>query len=252
MDPQQHITNEDPRLSDALGFLQQRGLMAEGEDYTARQMARELARRGWRWHLDSNGARATKAYTPTGTISRTITATGPTQADALAIVLAEAIQYDDEHGLSLFGSYHADVVIWAPDDRVIAVVEVKNREQLTQDVAITFHRSLIADGRLNPHVLYFLFVSQDTGFLWDQRSGTRPFAEPDAVFPMGPVVAHYVPWFTQAERLGSVELEFAVARWLEDLARRLPERPPEADAFFAGTEFVEAIQGARVYTDPDE
>jgi hypothetical protein len=52
--------------------------------------------------------------------------------------------------------------------------------------------------------------------------------------------------------LGGVELEFAVARWLEDLARYFPERPLEADEFFSGTEFVGAIQGAHVYTDSDE
>jgi hypothetical protein len=186
MEPLQHAEDENPRLSDALDFLQERGLVSERDDFTARQLARELARRGWRWHLDGNGARATRAYTPTGSVSRTITAVGPTQADALAIVLAEVIRYDDEHGLSLFGPYRADVVVRAPDNRVIAVVEVKNREHLTQDVAIAIHRGLVADGRLNPHVPYFLIVSQDMGYLWDAQSSPRPFAEPDVVFPMEP------------------------------------------------------------------
>ena len=58
----------------------------------------------------------------------------------------------------------ADALIRGALGDPIAVVEIKNRENLTQDVAIQLRRNLLVHGML-PNVPYFLLVSQDVGFL---------------------------------------------------------------------------------------
>jgi hypothetical protein len=57
-----------------------------------------------------------------------------------------------------------DLVIQDNKGNPIAVVEVKSRADLSQDVAIQIRRSMLARG-LPAQIPYFLLLSQDEGYL---------------------------------------------------------------------------------------
>lgn len=240
------IDRHDTRFLEARALLELRGIEPKDGHFTARPLARELARRGWRWELGSGKVRVTKAFSPMAAATPTFVAHGEDQAEALAIVLADAIRYDEERGLSLAGPYRPDIVLRAPDGRTLAAVEIRSRENLTGGIAVHFRRDLMADGRLDSRIRFFGVLSQDIGFLWDQPADRSPAAEPTISFPMTPVVAHYAEWLGRGERLTEGELEPIAALWLSDLANGHPARPKETDRFFDGTAFLEYIRGATV------
>jgi hypothetical protein len=143
-----------------------------------------------------------------------------------------------------------DLVVQAADGDIVALVEVKNVEGLSAEIAATIRRNLIAHGRVNWWSPFFLVVSQETGFLWDQRSlppDLRPL--PTAEFPMAPVVERYLPSFVGGPRLSGSQLELAVQQWLWDLAGGVQDRPREPDVALAETGFLEMVRGGRVSTE---
>ena len=60
-----------------------------------------------------------------------------------------------------------DILIQSPQGNSIAVVEVKNRQNLSRDVATAFRRNMLVHGLLS-QTPYFLLTSQDIGFLWKE------------------------------------------------------------------------------------
>lgn len=234
------------RLPTALDLLQRRAIRPERDVYTTRQLARELARRGWHWDLGAEEASAAKAYAPPGTVSQTVRVQGPDQLTNLILVLADVIRFDEEHGYTVRKPYRADIVVRAQDGRVIALVEVRNSMNLSSDTAVAFRRDLLADHLLDESLPFFLIASQDWGYIWDRSARDQPFATPAKQFPLQAVASHYLPWFDPQLRLSSQELEIALARWLSDIAERRVDRPKNADRFFDDTGFLDAIGGATV------
>lgn len=246
MNQPEQLNGAYARLPAALELLHRRAIVPDRDGYKTRQLARELTRRGWRWNLDAEDVSATKAFAPPSTVSQTVTVRGPDQLNNIILVLADVIRFDEEHGYSLRKPYQADIVVRAADGRVIALVEVSNRENLSSDIAVAFRRDLLADHLLDESLPYFLIVSQDRGYIWDRSSSGQPFAMPKKDFPLQAVAAHYLPWFDPRERLSGQELEIVMMRWLSDLAERRVDRPVDADRFFEGAEFLNAIRGATV------
>lgn len=244
--------NAYARLTADLDLLHRRGIAPGDNGYTARQLARELARRGWRWNLDTDGASATKGFSPTGTGSTTVFQLGPEQTKNLIVVLAHAIRFDEEHGLTLVGPYRADIVVRAPDGRIVAIAEINNRIDLNSNVAVDFRRDLIADNQLDPWIPFLLVISQDVGFLWDRGASGQPFVNPSASFPTSSILEHYLPWYDPAKRLSNEEVQHTVARWLRDIASNESGRPTDVDASLMKTTFLEAMHGASVSTDDRE
>src|SRR5260370_32765686 len=111
----------------------------------------------------------------------------------------------------------ADIVFRNPYGQTVVAVEVKNRQGLTRDVAITLHRNLMAHGLLPP-VPYFLLVSQEFGYLWKAPESGRPEAPPDFEFPMADVMRRYWPNADSQQRLRENEFELVVLQWLLDLS----------------------------------
>lgn len=143
-----------------------------------------------------------------------------------------------------------DIVVQAADGGVLALVEVKNRENLTAEIASVLRRNLVAHGLVGWWSPFFLLMSQDVGFLWDQRSGPTGDTSPPTVnFSMVPVIQRYLPSFDISERLGGSQVELAVAQWLSDLARGIEDRPKEPEGALAKTDFLELIKGGRVGTE---
>ena len=128
----------------------------------------------------------------------------------------------------------------------IAMVEVKNRQGLTAEVATAIRRNLVAHGLMIQQVPFFLVVSQDAGYLWMQGEQQDPVAPPAVEFPMQPVVRHYVRWLGTGERLGGSALEIAVTNWLADQSVGAGPDLPETTEPLSEIGFLDAIRGATV------
>lgn len=145
-----------------------------------------------------------------------------------------------------------DIVVQAADGGVLAFVEVKNREGLSPDIAAALRRNLVVHGRVHRWARFFLIVSQDIGYLWDQASLPPSDAPlPTVDFPMRPVVERYLPSLVGSGRLSGSQLELAVAQWLWDLANEVEDRPAEPETALAKTDFPRLIKGGRVGTEID-
>lgn len=142
--------------------------------------------------------------------------------------------------------FQADVLIQGQEGCPIAMVEVKNRQGLTAEVATAIRRNLIAHGLGIEQAPFFLLVSQDAGFLWRQWQQLRSSDPPTVEFSMHPVVSHYVSWLGTGERLGGSALEIAVANWLADQSVGGGPDLPEATEPLSEIGFLEAIRGATV------
>lgn len=144
-------------------------------------------------------------------------------------------------------SYRADILVRSRDGEPIAVVEVKNRQDLNREVAIQLRRNMIAHGLL-PHIPYFLLLSQDSGFLWKGKRRERLDAELTCEFSMSEIVTRYLPELGSKERLREAQLELLVLQWLSDLAQRPQEAIEEPERSLELSGFLNSIRGSAVIT----
>lgn len=128
---------------------------------------------------------------------------------------------------------------------LIAAVEVKNREGLTKDLAVSLRRNLVLNG-LVPPAPYFLLVSQDRGFLWVRANPTDPDAVPAYEFSMQSVLERRTPPERRNGRADQPEFFMLVLDWLAELAW-LGDDPSdvadEPEQTLAAAGFLEAIRG---------
>jgi hypothetical protein len=143
-------------------------------------------------------------------------------------------------------SIEADVLVQGQDGFPIAVVEVKNREGLTAEIAKGIRRNLVAHGFLLQQVPYFLVVSQDAGFLWTQRTPFGQSDPPTVEFPMHPVISYYGRWLALGERLSGSALEIVVANWLADESIGRGPVLAETTEPLSEIGLLDAIRGATV------
>jgi hypothetical protein len=140
-----------------------------------------------------------------------------------------------------------DIVVRAADGEVVALVEVKNQENLTPEIAAAIRRNLIVHGFANSYSRFFLIVSQDIGYLWDQVAlSTQDAPLPTVEFVMAPVIEFYLPSLVGGRRLEGSSVELAVSQWLWELARGIGNLPKEPDLALAKTHFLRLIQGGQV------
>lgn len=246
MDSKSAIETQDPRFLDAWQFIQQHDTVLNGQELTTQQLVGELARRGWQWRFDIETAEVTKAYTATGTELHSILVTGSNPVETLTIALARAIRFDVAYRHIPLESIRTDFALRGPDGRIVALVEVNNRERWTERDAARFRRNLVVHGMIDPYAQFFLLVSQDVGFVWDQRDHPLFDVLPSAQFSMSPVVSHYLRRVKPGERLHGSGLELAVERWLSDIVDDVASRPKKPEAALVGTGFLEAIRGGAV------
>jgi len=143
--------------------------------------------------------------------------------------------------------FRPDILIQSPQGRPIVVVEVKNRQNFSRNIAKEYRRNLLTHG-MYPQGPYFLLVSQDVGFLWTNTKENIFDAEPSYEFPMKNVITRYLKR-EPGERLYKFELDAVVDQWLFDLTnatngtqKNLEE--PEKTLDLAG--FNQLIRGAKV------
>jgi len=141
----------------------------------------------------------------------------------------------------------SDLVVQSADGNIVALIEIKNMSGLSAETASSIRRNLLMHGRTDWSPPFVMIVSQDRGYLWDQRSTTHPpIQSPTSEFSMKPVVERYLPSFAGGERLRGSQLALAVEQWLFDLASNVEGRPREPASALAKTGFLESIRGGRV------
>ena len=130
----------------------------------------------------------------------------------------------------------------------VAVIEVKNREGLTPEIAAQLHRNMAAHGLIG-RAPYFLLLSQDVGYLWRERPDSPIDAPPAVRFPMGTVVERYAVGALDGKRLRELELEPLVVHWLSELSAGRPgqrgaNEEPERSLAEAG--LLDALRDATI------
>jgi hypothetical protein len=142
-----------------------------------------------------------------------------------------------------------DILVRSPEGYPIAVVEVKNQQNLSRDVAMKLRRNMVAHGLL-PQVPFFLLASQDVGFLWKEPKYVSYDIPPTYEFPMDKVVARYLKR-EPGERLYGAELELVLLQWLIDLTQGAHKNVEEPEKTLALSGFSESIKGATVLAEEE-
>jgi len=140
-----------------------------------------------------------------------------------------------------------DILVRDPDGFPIAIVEIKNRQNLSRDVATELRRSMVAHG-LPARVPYFLLLSQDVGYLWKDVKQTDLDAPPTYEFPMDKVVTRYLKEDSE-QRLYESILELLVFQWLNDLATNPGNVSEEPEKTLALSGFSQSIKDATILTE---
>ncbi len=138
-----------------------------------------------------------------------------------------------------------DLLIENEKGNLIAAVEVKNLPNFTREEAIQMRHDLIEYEYLLP-VPYFLLLTQDVGFLWDEVAQNDPDAPPKYEFPMKGVIARYND-DAPKERLYGSRLELLVLQWLDNLIERPSLNLEEPEKTLALSGFNDSIRNASVF-----
>lgn len=141
-------------------------------------------------------------------------------------------------------AFQPEILIQSPQGKPIAVVEVRNRQHFSLDIAREYRRNLLTHG-LYPHGPYFLLASQDKGYLWTDAKENVIEAEPSYEFPMENVVARYMKT-SPGERLYGSVFELVVLQWLYDLSAGTSTSLEEPEKTLERAGFNRLIKGANV------
>ena len=129
--------------------------------------------------------------------------------------------------------------------QAVAIVEVKGRRDISDDVARELAARLWDSITTLPSsVRYLLLLTPSRGYLW-QVSGKQVNWHDVVSFPMEEIVAQYGGLRTQSGLL-HLSLAYLVNRWLSDLALGRDGQSPGLLALLQRTGFVDAIAGGDV------
>ena len=137
-----------------------------------------------------------------------------------------------------------NLVVQNPDGEFVAVVEIKNLQNLSRETATHLRHNFMIYG-LIPQAPYFLLLSQDRGFLWKDAWLAGPDTPPTYEFPMDKVVTRYLKR-EPGERLYKPELVLLILQWLSDLAQGKQRISEEPEKTLALAGFNETIKEATV------
>ena len=138
-----------------------------------------------------------------------------------------------------------DIGIRSVGGAPLALVEVKNLPQLSPAMAARIRDALTDDQRSAPAAKYFLVLSQEDGFIWEQDRNGAYRGEGERV-PIRPVLREYLSDAELDRHLRGSELELVLLHWFGDLARGrvVPPGDGRANGLFA--RFADDIRGAQV------
>jgi hypothetical protein len=138
-----------------------------------------------------------------------------------------------------------DLVVYDRNQRLIAVVEVKNKKNTSPHWAAQLRRNMLAHGRDPVPSEYFFLATPDRVYLWKGEDLVQPPHEIDAR-------SLFAPYFQRAgvspEGPSPQAFELVVASWLGDLLRF--EEPREGLAAvqpgLTDSGFFDAVLGGRL------
>lgn len=142
-----------------------------------------------------------------------------------------------------------DILIESPSAGPIAIVEVRNRQNLAPHIAADMYQALNSYG-YTVHAPFFLIVSQDTGYLWRQPAHTGQMSAAAMPFDMQPVIARYLPNWPLDRRLDGPGLKLVVGYWLNELAAGFGNAEYEPEYTLAAAGLLAAMRDARITQDP--
>lgn len=143
-----------------------------------------------------------------------------------------------------------DILVKSANEVPVAIVEIKNRRNLTPTVAQEIRRNLLAHGPAQP-VRFFILVSQDRGYVWRHKPDNSLDSAPDAEFSMLDVVKDYVPEDDPDRRFRESELELIVMSWLWDLSAGTTRSKTESERVLADLGFITAVRDGSVLVEQD-
>jgi hypothetical protein len=144
---------------------------------------------------------------------------------------------------------HPDILVRNSEDQPVAVIELKNRLNLSREIAKDIHEQMTTYG-LTIQAPYFLLLSQDNGFIWSERGMAKGGADPTFEFPMDSVITRYLSDKDLNTRLRESELELLVLQWLNDLTNHRVQAVAEPESTLAVSGLLEVLRGATVILEP--
>lgn len=135
-------------------------------------------------------------------------------------------------------------------DGTIAIIEVKNRKNLNTEDAKKIRRNLMTHSTLKSK--FFVLVSQEYGYLWDNEKSSQISESPLINFSMQEIISRYYKSINTHEyHLRKNELELIVSQWINDLVRieeghRFTTEPERT---LAEGGFIDTIHGATVLSE---
>lgn len=137
-----------------------------------------------------------------------------------------------------YGYVPSDIAVFAEDQALILLVEVKRADPSSPEWAAKVRRDTLDYRRNVPP--YFLVVAPDAAYLW---SGTGD--QPDYILNIEEILRHYVERIGSTTRkLGRDALELTAGIWLRDLTIGIA--PPEATEPLRPTGLLEEIDRGRI------
>lgn len=147
----------------------------------------------------------------------------------------------------------ADFVMAKPSGEQVAIIEVKNASRLNSQSAAFLRRNMLAHG-LSSRARFFVVLTQDDGFVWDEEHPAlagafvqdRGELPPTRHFPFGEVARRYLPAGNGYGRLREAELTLLIQQWLLDLTGSTQEPQTPAEQALDEIGFLDAVRGTRV------
>ena len=145
----------------------------------------------------------------------------------------------------------ADILVKSENEEPVAIVEIKNRRDLTPAVARQIRRNLLVNGLVR-RPGFFLLVSQDRGYVWTPQSSESLDSDPDGEFSMHEIVREYLPEEEPDLRFRENELELIITQWLGDLVADGHQlRTTEPDRVLDELGFTDAVHSGSVLAEPE-
>jgi|GEM_PF-1214978 len=136
------------------------------------------------------------------------------------------------------------------DDGTLAIIDIKNKRNFSVEDARKLRRNIMVHDMMRSK--YFVLISQDQGYLWDNEKSAGIWDMPFISFSMNEVISRYYKSIGLDEtRLRRNELELIVAQWIYDLVRLGEGRSftTEPEKTLAEGGFIDIIQGANVHSE---
>lgn len=145
-------------------------------------------------------------------------------------------------------SPYADLALYDRAGRLIAIVEVKNKQGTSPEWATKFRRNLLVHGGY-PQANFFLLVTPDLLYIWKNPDTAPPLVQPTYELDAQPLFA---PYFERAgispSDINGQAFELVIAAWLGDLVRSEEQREALTEGLrvLAESGFLTAVRDGRI------